>query len=60
MSSGKTDRDERWHRGGDEPVPEIDLEPGFLRDLHADRVAEVAVIHSADETARLAIVQNMR
>ena len=32
------DRDERRHRGGEEPLPEVDLEPGLLDDLHGDRV----------------------
>jgi hypothetical protein len=36
--------------GGEQPLSEVDLEPGLLDDLQGDRVGEVAVIHRAEVT----------
>ena len=43
-----------------QPLAEADLEPESCATWMPIGLADVAVIHSADETARLAIAQNIR
>ena len=55
------DRDERRHAGGEEPAdPKPISSPDCRAICTPIGLAEVAVIQRAEETARLAMVQNMR